>query len=50
VKIKGYWNIYRCSFCNTEFAISQLTDTGDTRCPNCAEDDDVNFCNEDFVE
>lgn len=51
MKIQGYWNIYTCGFCGTEFAVSQLTDSGvKTSCPKCEDYVDVDFRNEDLIE
>lgn len=47
--IMGWWNLYKCTNCGTEFAISIQTDQeNDTCCPKCL-CKNVNFLNEDLI-
>ena len=54
-EISGYWNIYHCATCATDFAISQETDDVDNvYCPHCYEHNgrtgEVGFTATDFIE
>jgi len=51
MEINGWWNIYRCNDCKTNFAISEETDVdGDIFCPHCLEWEGVTHENLDFIE
>lgn len=50
-RILGKWNVYKCSFCKTNFAIDQLYDDNEeTHCPKCGDSEEVTFINLDSVE
>lgn len=48
-EISGYWNIYECHNCATDFAISQESEqSDDIHCPIC--DGKVIYTGTDFIE
>lgn len=50
MKIQGYWNVYYCGLCEVDFAVSQITDKGESSCPKCESGEEVNLINEDLIE